>query len=161
MQAESFQNGIFCKACHVIDRSAASFNGNGWGIQQDFSRQDQLFLLSFFWQLLDNQICQLFQQLRERQQQEGNNHIENGVYQSNASIADRPVHKDEVYKRIDQIQNWQQNNRADAVECDVNHSNSSCTAVDTNAGNQGSDTSADILSHNNRDCHAIGDMACN
>ena len=136
MQAESFQNGIFCKACHVIDRSAASFNGNGWGVQQDFSRQDQLFLLSFFWQLLDNQICQLFQQLRERQQQECNTHI-------------------------DQIQNWQQNNCADAVECNVNHSNSSRTAVDTDAGNQSSDTSADILSHNNRDCHAIGDMTCN
>ena len=59
-----------------------------------------LFLLSFFWQLLDNQICQLFQQLRERQQQERNNHIEDGVHQSNTSIADRPVHKDEVYKRI-------------------------------------------------------------
>ena len=161
MQAESFQNGIFCKACHVIDRSAASFNGNRWGVQQDFSRQDQLFLLSFFWQLLDNQICQLFQQLRERQQQERNNHIEDGVHQSNTSIANRPVHKDEVYKRIDQIQNWQQNNCADAVECDVNDSNSSRTAVNTNAGNQSSDTSSDILSHNNRDCHAIGDMTCN
>ena len=85
--------------------------------------------------------------------------LEDGVYQCHACRVDGRCHKGKVQQPVQTVEHRQNNQCTDAVKADVDAGNTFCAAVYADAGEQGSDTGTDVLSHDNGDRHAISDLS--
>ena len=146
--------------CHFHGHTVTDFNGNCWCCQQAFVQHSMLFLgFLFLFAVPYQRIRQLFQQLGERQQHCCSDNIEDRVYQSHASWINCRADKGEVQQPVQSVEYRQNHQCADAVKADVHTCHPLGTAVYADAGEQGGDTGTDVLSHDDRDRHAVGDLS--
>ena len=100
----------FGQLCHFHGHTVTDFNGNCRCCQQAFVQHSMLFLgFLFLFAVPYQRICQLFQQLGERQQHCCSDNVEDRVYQSHASRINCRADKGEVQQPVQSVE-YRKNN---------------------------------------------------
>ena len=137
---------------HVGGNLPAALQGNGGGSQQTLIQlAGDLGLLAVGHQFAH----QSFQPLRKGQHQQGTQQIEQGMGNRDAHEAGAFLEQCRGENGFHQAEHRQPHGGANHIEAQVNHSGALCIFIGTNAGNQGGDTGADVLPHDDGNCRAI------
>ena len=99
---------------------------------------------------------QLFQQTGCRHQDAERNELEARVHNCNAERADAGL-KREGYKCADKIEQRQDDDCRNDVEVQMHKGGAPCVLARADRGDHRADAGADVLTDDDRDCHAVAD----
>ena len=108
----------------------------------------------------DNAAGQLLQQARHGQQKRRAEYIKYRVDNGYAQLINAAVQQGDVYQGPYRLKHRQPYHRADDVEGQMHHRRPAGVAVGTDGGKQGRNAGAYILTHDDGDSRAKGDLPC-
>ena len=144
------------QGAHLVYHAGTLIDGHAGGAQQAGIQEGKVggLVLSG-----DSLLGQPFQLAGEGQQQKGGTHVENRVAEGDAHGIDGFRQEGEAENGVAAAQDNEAHDSADQVEGDVDHGHPLGVAADADGGDQGGDTGADVLAHDDGDGHAVGDGA--
>jgi len=152
-------HGLLRQFGHLYCNFTGNLNGNCRGCQQTFIQHGTLFFFGLFFLAVPyKKVCQFFQIFCEGEQQCSCYNVKDSVHQCNAHRIDCHGHNTELNQPVQQIEYRENNQGTDAVKADMHRCNTLCTPIYANAGKECSNTGTDVLSHNDRNSHAVGHL---
>src|SRR5699024_5570194 len=112
-------------------------------------------LANLFFLVGDSQNRQFLQSLRKRKKHKRRKYIKGRMDHSDSCCICRFLEKFKMKERIGAVKKSQENDRAQQIEIQMYHCSTSRISLGSDRGQKRRHTGADVLSHNDRNRHAV------
>ena len=160
-QRDGRQNGLVGQCSHGRSVVVALLNGNGGRAQQTLVQQHDLLLVLLLvgGLVLYQHFCQSDDPLAEGHQQDGDDHVKDGMDQCDGPGRHGNGQERQLKEGVGQAVYHHDKAGTEDIHRQVDAGNALCVGVGADAGDHRSDTGTDILTHNDGSGNAVGDHA--
>ena len=156
-QREGFLHGVESDVRHIARNLTATLDRDAGGRKQTVVEQSDLVGRAALF--LDEEASELFELLAERKQTARAEKVKAGMDEGDSLMIDLHLHKGKADDRVQRIEKDHRANRADDVKAKVNHRNALCVLIRADGGNKRRHAGTDILTENDRECRAEGNLS--